>query len=325
VKSGLADNEVEAMQELRNFAIGFSSTRIKEASQKPDLHIIQAINGLDELDKQINVIGTRMREWYGLHFPELDNLIQSPSLYAEIVIKAGERRNISREMLLDAGLQDRKLDIILDATRRSKGGDISPSSLEILMKIANEFLSQSELRRIIAEYIESTMELVAPNLKQILTPLVAARLLAKAGGLARLGLLSASTIQVLGAERALFRALKSGARPPKHGLLFQHAMIHSAPKWQRGKIARALASKVAIAARIDLYRQAGKDESILTKLEHRIAEIKEKYKEPASKNESDRKYDEHLQHQRQRQYSRPRKLNKNRKRAKKRFGKGHYY
>ena len=109
--------------------------------------------------------------------------------------------------------------------------------------------------------------------------------------------LPASTIQVLGAEKALFRALKTGARPPKHGLLFQHPLIHSAPKWQRGKIARAIASKVAIAARIDYYRHEGKDTMIQDKLNTRISEIREKYKEPVPEKERDRKYREHVQRQ----------------------------
>jgi nucleolar protein 56 len=125
VKSQLARNEAEAMQKLRNFAIEFSSTRVREASEKLDLQIIQAISALDELDKLVNVLSTRMREWYGLHFPELDNLIQSPNLYAEIVSKAGIRQNITKLMLEQAGVQDRKVEIILDAATRSKGGDAS--------------------------------------------------------------------------------------------------------------------------------------------------------------------------------------------------------
>ena len=328
VKSRLANNEMEAMQKLRNFAIEFSSTRVKESSEKLDLHVIQSISALDELDKLINVMGTRMREWYGLHFPELDNLIQSPNLYAEIVAKAGLRQNITKQILEEVGVQDRKADIIVDAARRSKGGDASTESLAILKKIANEVLSQSELRRILADYIENTMEVVAPNVKHILTALVGARLISKAGSLSRLAFSSASTIQVLGAEKALFRALQSGARPPKHGLLFQHPMVHSAPKWQRGKIARAVASKVAIAARIDLYRHSGKDESILNKLEHRISEIKEKYKEPASEKERDIKYNQHIQrHQQKQQFSHARKakLNKSKRRVKSKFGKRRYY
>ncbi|HZC20736.1 MAG TPA: hypothetical protein VE223_03740, partial [Nitrososphaeraceae archaeon] len=112
VQSNLAMNEIEAMQALRNFAIEFSSVRVKEASEKLDLHIIQSVNALDELDKIINVIGARMREWYGLHFPELDNLIQSLTAYAEIVTKAGLRENITRQIIENAGMHDRKADII---------------------------------------------------------------------------------------------------------------------------------------------------------------------------------------------------------------------
>jgi nucleolar protein 56 len=322
VKSQLARNEAEAMQKLRNFAIEFSSTRVREASEKLDLQIIQAISALDELDKLVNVLSTRMREWYGLHFPELDNLIQSPNLYAEIVSKAGIRQNITKLMLEQAGVQDRKVEIILDAATRSKGGDASTKSLEILKKVANEVQLESELRRIIADYLEDTMEVVAPNVKQILTALVGARLISKAGSLKRLAFSSASTIQVLGAEKALFRALKSGARPPKHGLLFQHAMVHSAPKWQRGKIARAVASKVAIAARIDLYRRSGKDQSILDKLEQRISEIKEKYKEPDEDKIRNRKFNQHIQRQQQ-QFSDSRrgKFTKSKRRIKNKFGK----
>ena len=320
VKSRLATDEMDAMQKLRNFALEFSSTRVKEASEKLDLHITQAISALDELDKLINVISTRMREWYGLHFPELDNLIQSPNLYAEIVANAGLRQNITRQILEEAGLHDRKVDIILDAAKRSRGGNASTESIALLKKIANEVLSQSELRRILAEYIEDAMEVVAPNVKQILTALVGARLVSKAGSLRRLAFSSASTIQVLGAEKALFRALKSGARPPKHGLLFQHPMVHSAPKWQRGKIARAVASKVAIAARIDMYRQSGKDESILNKLESRISEIKEKYKDPPSEKERNRKYNQHIQRQHHFSNMRKDKFNKSKKRIKSKFG-----
>jgi nucleolar protein 56 len=121
---------------------------------------------------------------------------------------------------------------------------------------------------------------------------VGARIIAKAGSLARLAMLPASTIQVLGAEKALFRALKTGARPPKHGILFQHPLIHSAPKWQRGKIARAIASKVAIAARIDYYRHEGRDSSIQDRLNARLIEIREKYKEQVPEKKRNRKYQE---------------------------------
>jgi len=323
VRSKLAMNEIEATQALRNFAIEFSSVRVKEASEKLDLHIIQSVNALDELDKIINIVGARMREWYGLHFPELDNLIQSLIAYAEIVTKAGLRENITRQIIENAGMHDRKAEIIMDAAKRSKGGDMTTENLVIVKKIAQEIISQSELRRILSDHLEIAMDLVAPNVKSLLTASVGARIIAKAGSLSRLAVLPASTIQVLGAEKALFRALKTGTRPPKHGLIFQHPLIHSAPRWQRGKIARAIASKVAIAARIDVYRHSEKDSSILERLERRIKEIQEKYKEPRLEKDRSRRY--HLE-SRQRQFTsfgRDKRDKSNRKNRKK-FGKRRY-
>jgi len=297
VKAGFAGNEQDAMHALQGFAINLSSSRVKEASEKLDLHIIQSINALDELDKIINTIGARMREWYGLHFPELDNLVSSLDVYSQIVSKAGLRENIVVEVLQSIGLPEKKIEIILDAAKRSKGGDITPENLAIVKRLADEVIAQSDLRRVLANHIEVAMETVAPNTKELLTAAVGARIVSKAGSLARLATLPASTIQILGAEKALFRALKTGARPPKHGLLFQHPLIHSAPKWQRGKIARAVASKVAIAARIDYYRHNGKDNTINDKLKIRIDEIREKYREPMPEKERDRRYREHRQRQ----------------------------
>jgi nucleolar protein 56 len=297
VKAGFANNEQDAMQALREFAINLSSSRVKEASEKLDLHIIQSINALDELDKIINTVGARMREWYGLHFPELDNLVSSLVVYAEIVSKAGLRENIVVEILQNIGLPDKKVEVILDAAKRSKGGDMTPENLAIVKRLADEVIAQSDLRRVLTDHIEVAMETVAPNVKELLTAAVGARIISKAGSLARLATLPASTIQILGAEKALFRALKTGARPPKHGLLFQHPLIHSAPKWQRGKIARAIASKVAIASRIDYYRHDGKDNTIYDKLKIRIDEIREKYREPIPEKERNRKYREHIQRQ----------------------------
>jgi nucleolar protein 56 len=324
IKASFADNSEEAMQRLRGFAISLSSSRVKEASERLDLHIIQSINALDELDKIINTVGARLREWYGLHFPELDNLIQSLIAYAEIVSRAGMRQNITAEILQGAGMQDKKVEVILDAARRSKGGDMTPENLAIVKRLADQVISQSDLRRVLADHVEVAMETVAPNVKELLTVTVGARIIAKAGSLARLATLPASTIQVLGAEKALFRALKTGARPPKHGLLFQHPLVHSAPKWQRGKIARAVASKVAIAARIDYYRHAGKDTTIQDRLNTRLNEIREKYKEPVPEKERDRKYMEHVQRKEPTGRRDKHDKRKKRDRRNKRFGKRRY-
>ena len=204
--------------------------------------MIQSINALDELDKTINVLAARMREWYGLHFPELDHLVQSLAAYAKIVSSAGTRNNITNQILQEAGIQDKKSEIILSGINRSKGGEITSDSLKLVRKLADQVIEQSLLRDDLANNIETTMDIVAPNVKELLTASVGARMIAKAGSLQRLATLPASTIQILGAEKALFRSLKTGANPPKHGMLFQHPLIHAAPKWQRGKIARAIAA-----------------------------------------------------------------------------------
>lgn len=280
IHAGFAENEYDAHMQLRQFALDFSSSKVRRISEKLDLHISQSINALDELDKIINVIGARLREWYGLHFPELDYLIQNIFTYAEIVKLAGNRNNIDLNMLENLGIESKRADMILVAVQRSKGGDILEENLSIIKKLANEVIMQTELRKILAQQIEEMMEKIAPNIKELLTATVGARLMAKAGSLQKLSVMPASTIQIIGAEKALFRSLKTGAPPPKHGILFQHPILHSAPKWQRGKMARAIASKVAIAARIDLFRNGEKDLHISEQLNKRIAEIQEKYKEP---------------------------------------------
>ena len=241
------------------------------------MHIIQAINTLDETDKMINLLSSRLREWYGLHFPELDNMIDTISGYSKIVM-AGRRDNLTQDTYLAAGFPEEKAEMLSLLQKKSRGGQISDENFIIVQSIAKQILELFDLRQSLEKHIESQMVLVAPNISVILGSAVGARVLAKAGSLKRLATMPASTIQVLGAEKALFRALKTGAQPPKHGLLFQHQLVHAAPRWQRGKIARAIAAKAAIGARVDVFG-AGRNDTLLEKLNIRVTEIGEKYKD----------------------------------------------
>jgi nucleolar protein 56 len=273
-------NEIEIIKQLRDFSLKWSSLKIKEASEQLDLHISQSINALDEIDKISNTLGTRMREWYGLHFPELDNLLQNINSYAHIVAYCGKRDNITTNFLKSIEIPDNKIEIITGVSNRSRGGRITDQNLLILQDIALQVIALNKIRKNLEQHIENTMEDIAPNIKGLLTASVGARLISKAGSLKKLSSLSASTIQILGAEKALFRTLKTGSNPPKHGILFQHPIIHSAPKWQRGKMARAVAAKTAIAARLDTYGQdPTANKNLLSKLTNRITEIQEKYRE----------------------------------------------
>ena len=281
VDSGFAENIQDALGKLREFAMGLSSTKVTEVSESPDLHIIQAINSLDEIDKIANALSSRLREWYGLHFPELDNVIDSINGYAQIVM-AGKRDSLSKEAYEDAGFPDSKVEMLSLIASKSRGGDISDVNLAIVQSIAKQILDFHDLRKKIEDHIESEMESIAPNISAILGTAVGARILSRAGSLRRLASMPASTIQVLGAEKALFRSLKTGSQPPKHGLLFQHSMVHAAPRWQRGKIARAIAAKAVIAARVDVYGE-GLNKTLLEKLNVRVDEIGKKYEEPSEK------------------------------------------
>ncbi len=274
-------NEREIIDKLRDFSLKLSSLRIQEASEQMDLHISQSINALDEIDKISNTLGTRMREWYGLHFPELDNLLQNANTYSLLVSNCGKRDNITKEFLETIDIPENKIEIITEVSKRSRGGKITEQNLLIVQNIAQQVISLNKIRKNLEDHIDASMEDVAPNVKGLLTATVGARLISKAGSLRRLASLSASTIQILGAEKALFRTLKTGSDPPKHGILFQHPVIHSAPKWQRGKMARAIAAKTAIAARLDVYGQNPEvNQALSDKLSDRLTEIKEKYKEP---------------------------------------------
>jgi len=286
IKFGLSDDRDELAGILQKFAINLSSMKVKETSEKLDLHLVQAVNTLDEIDEIINTIGTRIREWYGLHFPELDYLLQNIITYANIVRDAGSRENITKELLSQLEVPEKKIELIQQAISKSQGGDLTVESSESLKILASEVIKLSELRTNLSSTVENLMEILAPNLKNILTAIIGARLIAKAGSLLRLAQMPSSTIQIIGAEKALFRALKTGTRPPKHGLIFQHPSVNSAPKWQRGKIARALSSKIAIAVRIDVYRKGALDNSILDKLTKRIEMIQKIYHEPPKGKES---------------------------------------
>ena len=281
VNANFAQDENDAMQKLREFAINLSSSKVTEVSQSPDLHIIQAINTLDDTDKIINGISSRLREWYGLHFPELDNIIDSINGYAQIVL-AGRREDISDDVFVNAGFPDSKVQMLSLVKEKSRGGSITDKNLQAVQGLAKSIMELFDLRKKLEGQIDEQMEKNAPNITAVLGTTVGARILAKAGSLSKLATMPASPIQVLGAEKALFRALKTGSNPPKHGLLFQHAVVHAAPRWQRGKIARAIAAKAAIASRVDVHG-AGLNTTLLEKLNIRVKEIEEKYTEPVNK------------------------------------------
>lgn len=282
VEAGFVKDEAEAVKLLREVAISLSELKVKELSERPDLHLIETIDALDELDKAINTLGMRLKEWYGLHFPELVKHANKIEDYCRYVLAVGRKEDVDLEALIDKGIPEDRARLLVEEAKGSKGGGIGEGDLRMILRLSEEILNLLELRRSLQEHLEGQMERVAPNLSELAGPTIGARLIAKAGGLDKLAMMPASTIQVLGAEKALFRALRKGGKPPKHGIIFQHQLVRGSPRWQRGKVARSLASKLAIAAKLDFFR-GEKVEGLKERLEERIREIREKYPSPKGK------------------------------------------
>jgi nucleolar protein 56 len=280
IETGFVKNPEEFSLWTHDLAVEMAKLRVKGAVEKRDLVIAQAIQTLDDLDKAINLFMGRVREWYGIHFPELDRLLDKHETYARLVLKLGVKENFATEKLEKEEIPKSKAEQIAKAAETSMGADLAETDLTQIQALCKSIVNLYQLRQSLENYLDKAMEEVAPNIKTLTGSLLGARLIAIAGGLTNLAKRPASTIQVLGAEKALFRSLKTGTRPPKHGIIFQHAYLHDAKRWHRGKIARALAGKLAIAARIDAFGGRCAGEELKANLEKRIEEIREKYVEP---------------------------------------------
>lgn len=226
-----------------------------------DDHVSQAINALDDVEKTANILYGRLKEWYGLHFPELEKLVDGDS-YVRLISEFGSKDKM-------AEMKDVE----------SIGFELTPEDEQTIMELARMIEEAMSRKATLLAYIENGMQSLAPNVSEIAGPIIGARLINLAGGLERLARLPSGTIQLLGAERALFRHLKTRTKPPKHGVLFQHPDVHRSPYWQRGAIARAYAGKICIAARADHYSKRFIAMELKRSLEETLRKIRETRKE----------------------------------------------
>ncbi len=220
---------------------------VTQAIASPDLVLVQVVAAIDDTNKISNLMSERLVEWYGLHFPEFKHA--DPIKYAQVVL-AFERTHPDQAALAALVGEDAAQSLSGKANR-SMGVALSDDDLRAVRAQAGALLQLYGYRDYLNSYTDSLAARLCPNLSHIAGPSLAAKLIAQAGSLSKLASFPASTIQVLGAEKALFKHLKFGSPPPKHGLIFQHSAISTAPKWVRGKIARALAAKLCIAAKAD--------------------------------------------------------------------------
>lgn len=237
----------------------YSRAKVKFSVQKNDNHIIQAIAILDQLDKAINTFSMRVREWYGWHFPELVKIVSDNHKYAKIALFVKDKKTLTEDSLHDlAALVDDDEEIaksVINTAKISMGQDISPTDMDNVTLFAERVVSLANYRKTLYSYLVSKMGVVAPNLAALIGEVVGARLISHAGSLTNLSKYPASTVQILGAEKALFRALKTKGNTPKYGLLYHSSFIGRAGPKNKGRISRFLANKCSIASRIDNFSE----------------------------------------------------------------------
>ncbi|KAM1736946.1 hypothetical protein ACFX12_015239 [Malus domestica] len=234
----------------------YSRAKVKFNVNRVDNMVIQAIFLLDTLDKDINSFSMRVREWYSWHFPELVKIVNDNYLYAKVSKYIKDKSTLSEDNLSDltdlVGDEDKAKEII-EAAKASMGQDLSPLDLMNVQQFAQKVMDLAEYRKRLYDYLVSKMNDIAPNLASLIGEVVGARLISHAGSLTNLAKCPSSTLQILGAEKALFRALKTRGNTPKYGLIFHSSFIGRASARNKGRMARYLANKCSIASRIDCF------------------------------------------------------------------------
>lgn len=273
LESGLVRDTSQLYELNRKVSLILARRGLGRALSEREAIIIKAIQALEGLDRALNILIGKLREWYGLHFPELDRIILDHETYSAVVGAIGDRARIG-EIPRGIDLDVEAWSKILKASSASIGAPLSEDDVEPIRRLALNLKGLYEYRKELERYIsEKTME-VAPNLSELAGPILTARIIERAGGLRRLSMMPSGTIQLLGAEKAMFRALKTKSKPPKHGLIFQHPVVHNSPRKTRGISARILASQLAIAARADALTGKNIGEELKRKLEMRLEDLR---------------------------------------------------
>ena len=210
-----------------------------KSSVKDDILLIQAINSIEEIDKAINILAKRLREWYELYNPEISKSIENHEKFVEEILDK-EKGELLEKLKINPS--------------DSIGADLGQEDLEPIKSLTHQIHDLCQLRKAQISYISALMDDLCPNIKAVCDVLVGAKLIEHAGSLKRLSEMPASTIQILGAEKALFRHMKTGAKSPKHGIIINHPLISKAAANMHGKIARALADKISIASKVDYFQ-----------------------------------------------------------------------
>jgi nucleolar protein 56 len=245
-----------------------------EALKSRDMLVGTVTRTIEDTDKTINLLGEKLEDWYAIYFPEFK--AEDKLQFAKVTLILDKDNVDEKELALIVG--QKKAAEITEQAKRSLGVKLSPRDLSECLALSRTIVSLEKLRKEYEEYQKELAEELCPNLTEVAGPDIAAKLVSHMGTLSRLALLPASAIQVIGAEKALFKHLKNrNVPPPKHGIIFQHPKISSSPKAIRGKIARTLANKLCLAAKADAFSKRRISAALRKDFDERYAEILKEY------------------------------------------------
>lgn len=246
-------------RDLNTMSLGLSHSlsryKLKFSPDKVDTMVVQAIGLLDDLDKEINIYAMRVKEWYGWHFPEMGKIITDNLAYAKVIRIMGFRTNAQTSDFSEV-LPEEIEETLKAAAEISMGTEISETDIEHIFSLCDQVISMTTYRAQLYSYLQNRMAAIAPNLTALVGELVGARLISHAGSIMNLAKHPASTVQILGAEKALFRALKTKHDTPKYGLIYHSSLVGQAPAKLKGKMARMVATKAALSIRLDALADA---------------------------------------------------------------------
>ncbi|MDO8634127.1 MAG: NOP5/NOP56 family protein, partial [archaeon] len=239
--------------ELREKLLKKARQQIAENLSGDEAFIVKAVSLMEDLDGTFNLLAEHAIDWHSFEFPELKKIVRDNDALLELISKIGERKNFSEKNVSGTVKDAAKASTVAKTVQNSSGAELDQNDIKEIQALAKNALEIKSQRMRLAGLLEEKAKKIAPNTSILLGALLFSKLVARAGSMKKLAFMPSSTIQVIGAEKALYSHLKSGSSPPKHGIIFQHPLISSAKPEYRGKMARLLAAKTSIAVKVDYF------------------------------------------------------------------------
>jgi len=264
---------MDKIEEIRKKLIRRTRKKVKEKFSGKEIGAIKASNLLDDLDSAYNLLAEQTIDWYSFHFPELLRLSNDSETALKLIAHLGDRKNFNEKNILAHYSNENKAKTITKIAKKSLGVDLEIKEMDEIKLLAINTLNLKEEKKFLTKFLDEKMNLLAPNFSALCGSILGAKFVAKTGSLKKLAMLPSSTIQVMGAEKALFAHLKTGSNPPKHGFLYSHPMVKKVRPKIKGKVARKLAAKLSIAIKEDYFGNTKIFPELIRELEKKVQQL----------------------------------------------------